>query len=176
VRADSVGRNWGANPWTIAPRLGVAVVESDEDAGFGSVVVFAEYTRQPPTIKLYRTAIAQMGHRLAASRLHWMFDAAIDCRPIFLAHELYHHLARIGLAPQLGRKYRVTLLRLGRWRWTSGIASLEEIAAGAFAQSLLGLKFHPRLLELLWARNAVHARPTGLELNSAEGASTAQPA
>jgi hypothetical protein len=176
MRANCVGRNWGTDPWAIAPRLGVAVSESDEDASFGSVVVFAEYTRQPPTIKLYRTAIAHMSHRLAASRLRPMFDAAIECQSILLAHELYHHLVSIGLAPPLGRKFRVTLLRFGCWRWTSGIASLEEIAAGAFAQSLLSLKFHPRLLELLWARYALHARRAGRELNSAEGASTAQPA
>jgi hypothetical protein len=31
-------------------------------------------------------------------------------------------------------------------------ASLEEIAAGAFAQTLLGLEFHPRLIELICAR------------------------
>jgi hypothetical protein len=175
MRAESVSYHWGTNPWTIAPQLGAAVVESDADAGFGSVVVFAEYTRQPPTIKLYRTAIAQMRHRLAVSRPHPMF-ADLDCKSIFLAHELYHHLVHIGLAAQLSRKHRVTLLRLGRWRWTSGIASLEEIAAGAFAQSLLSLAYHPRLLDLLWAQDLVHARPAGLEPNGAERTSAAQTA
>ena len=75
-----------------------------------------------------------------------------DCRPVFLAHELYHHLARSAARAPFSRTYRVTLLQLGRWRWTSRIASLEEIAAGAFAQTLLGLKFHPRLIELLWVQ------------------------
>ena len=75
-----------------------------------------------------------------------------DCSPVFLAHELYHHLARSAPRPPFSRAYRVTLLQLGRWRWTSRIASLEEIAAGAFAQSLLGMKFHPRLIEPLWVR------------------------
>jgi len=175
MRAESVSRDWGTNPWTIAPQLGAAVVECDADAGFGNVVVFAEYTRQPPTIKLYRTAIAQMNDRLAALRPHRMF-AALDCKPIFLAHELYHHLVHVGLAAQLSPKHRVTLLRLGRWHWTSGIASLEEIAAGAFAQGLLSLAYHPRLLDLLWAQDAVHARRAGLEANSSERASTAQTA
>jgi hypothetical protein len=36
---------------------------------------------------------------------------------------------------------------VGRWAWTSGLASLPEIAAGAFAQALLGLPFHGKLLE-----------------------------
>ena len=42
----------------------------------------------------------------------------------------------------------MTLLTLARWRWTGGLTSLPEIAAGAFAQSLLGLAFHPKLLDL----------------------------
>jgi hypothetical protein len=68
---------------------------------------------------------------------------------VFLAHELYHHLARSAATPPFSRAYRVTLLRLARWRWTSRVTSLEEIAAGAFAQALLGLRFHPRLIELI---------------------------
>ena len=162
VCAESISRDCGTDPWTIAHRLAVAIVESDADAGFGSVVVFSEYTQRPPTITLYRSAIAQMQDRLAGSRLRGMLNAT-DCRPVFLAHELYHHLARIAPQPPLSRTYRVTLLGLGRWRWTSGIASLEEIAAGAFAQTLLGLKFHPRLLEFLWAQQESVGREDGGE-------------
>ncbi len=162
VCAESVSADWGADPWAIAQRLGITVAESGADAGFGSVVVFAEYSQRPPTITLYLTAIAEMNHRLAVSRLREMLTVE-DCKPVFVAHELYHHLARIASAPLLSRICRVTLLQLGRWRWTSGIASLEEIAAGAFAQSLLGLKFHPRLLELLWAQESV-AHGDGAEL------------
>ena len=152
VCAESMSCDFGTDPWTIAQRLGVAVVESDADAGFGSVVVFAEYTERPPTITLYRTAIEEMNHRLAALGVRGILCAE-DRRPVFLAHELYHHLARSTLRPPFSRSYRVTLLHLGRWRWTSRIASLEEIAAGAFAQTLLGLKLHPRLVELIWVQH-----------------------
>jgi len=41
------------------------------------------------------------------------------------------------------------VLRLGPWRWTSGLTSLAEIAAGAFAQGLLGLRWHPRWFDLI---------------------------
>ena len=152
VCAESISRDCGTDPWTIAQRLGVAVVESDADASFGSVVVFAEYTQRPPTITLYRTAIEEMDHDLAALGLGGILGAE-DCGPVFLAHELYHHLARSAPRPPFSRTYRVTLLQLGRWRWTSRIASLEEIAAGAFAQTLLGLKLHPRLAELIWVQH-----------------------
>jgi CxxC motif-containing protein (DUF1111 family) len=38
-------------------------------------------------------------------------------------------------------------MKLGRWTWTAGLTTLPEIAAGAFAQQLLGLSFHPKLLD-----------------------------
>src|SRR5438876_7531665 len=58
---------------------------------------------------------------------------------IYVAHELYHHLEATGLEPAAAPA-RVTLARLGRWRWESGIRALSEIAAHAFAQALLDLE------------------------------------
>ena len=46
----------------------------------------------------------------------------------------------------------MTLARLGRWRWESGIRALSEIAAHAFAQALLDLGFFPGALDRLAAR------------------------
>jgi len=146
--AESLGADFGTDPWTIARRLGVAVVESDAVAGFGSVVVFAEYAGRPPTITLYRRAIERANLAVAAARQRGIVDRE-DYGPVFLAHELYHHLARTASPPPFSRSYRVKVVQLGRWRWTSRVASLEEIAAGAFAQALLGLRFHPRLIELI---------------------------
>ncbi len=148
--AESVSQRWGTDPWTIAQRHGVVVVDSDADASFGSIVVFAEYTQRPPTITLYRPAIDRANQYFAAARERNTLNLE-DSKPVFLAHELYHHLARIAPLP-FSRTYRVTLLQLGRWHWTSCIASLEEIAAGAFAQTLLGLTFHAGLIELLWVQ------------------------
>jgi hypothetical protein len=68
---------------------------------------------------------------------------------MLIAHELYHHLDATGPAPLLARRHRVTLLALGRWRWTSGLTSLSEIAAGAFAQRLLSLRWHARFFDLI---------------------------
>jgi hypothetical protein len=146
--AESVSLDWGTDPWRIAQRLGLPVVVSDADASFGSVVVFAEYTAKPTAITLYRTAIERASLRFAASSARGVLNLE-DCMAVFLAHELYHHLARSAATPPFSRAYRVTLLRLARWRWTSRVTSLEEIAASAFAQALLGLRFHPRLIELI---------------------------
>ena len=156
--AESVSFDWGTDPWTIARGLGVVVVESDADASFGSVVVFGEYAGKPPTITLYRMAIDWANQQLIAPRGRGMLNLE-DCTPVFLAHELYHHLACSAPRPPFSRAYRVTLLQFGRWRWTSRIASLEEIAAGAFAQSLLGMKVHPRLIEPFWVRQKHGGEP-----------------
>jgi len=148
--ARSIARDWGSDPWFIAQRLGIEVVDSPAEANFGSVTLFAQYTGRPPTITLYPGAIAKL-RRLVASQVRAMLDPHA-CKAMFLAHELYHHLARIALKPPPSRSCRVTLVELGPWRWTSGIACVEEIEAGAFAQNLLGLSFHPYLLDLLWTR------------------------
>jgi hypothetical protein len=149
--AESISLDRGTDPWAVAHGLGVAVVERDENVGFGTVVVFAEYAEKPPAITLYRPAIEWANQHLAASRAGNTLDLE-DCGPVFLAHELYHHLASNARRPPFSRTYRVTLLRLGAWRWTSRVAGLEEIAAGAFAQALLGLEFYPRLIEWICAR------------------------
>jgi hypothetical protein len=48
------------------------------------------------------------------------------------------------------------LFRIGNWRWRTGVAALAEIAAGAFAQSLLDLPCHPHVLNFV-ARDIVAA-------------------
>jgi hypothetical protein len=149
ARAKATARDLGTDPWIIARRLGVAIVNSNADASFGAVIVFAEYTARPTRITLYRDAIAAMNQRLSHPLLRVL--AAGDCARAVLAHELYHHLTQSSAEPSLGQRYGVKQLQVGRWSWSSSIAALEEIAAGAFAQALLGLKFHPRLLEVLCA-------------------------
>jgi len=76
-------------------------------------------------------------------------------RDVFIAHELYHHAEAVRTKTPIAQRYRPTLFRIGNWHWRTGIAALAEIAAGAFAQSLLDLPCHPRVLDLV----AVEALP-----------------
>ncbi|HZP92467.1 MAG TPA: hypothetical protein VFB20_06260 [Burkholderiales bacterium] len=146
--ADAVRVRCGTQPLVVASRCNVPVVDSDAEAGYGSVIVFAEYATRPPCITLYRPAIARLNRALARSGLCAPLEIE-DARPALLAHELYHHFDLGGEREPLARRHRVEIFSLGRWRWTSGLTSLAEIAAGAFAQRLLGLRFHPALFELL---------------------------
>lgn len=116
---------------TLAARMGVTVETSDRDGGYGTVIVFADYTPRPPTIRLYRAAIAALDARLG---IYPDRDLLPDgTRAVFLAHELFHHWE--ALHPDQ------TPSRRGR--------ELSEAAAGTFAQSMLGLRHSPAFLEKL---------------------------
>lgn len=145
--ADRARDQWGDVPANAAARCGVPIVHSEEDAGFGSIVVYADYASLPPSITLYLPAIRALdrllvGHSAAAFEIG-------STVPIFLAHELYHHFDCLRGSERLARRHTVEIFGIGAWRWTSGLSSLCEIAAGAFAQRLLGLPFHPKVLDLL---------------------------
>lgn len=142
--ADRIRERWGRDPAAIAARCDVPVIRSEDDAGFGTVIVNAEYIARPPSITLYVPAIRRLD-RLIAER-----EVPVDSSlPIFLAHELYHHFDCLRGKARLSRQHAVRIFSVGSWHWTSGLSSLSEIAAGAFAQQLLGLPFHPRLLDAL---------------------------
>jgi hypothetical protein len=115
---------------TLAERMGVTVETSDRDGGYGTVIVFADYTPRPPTVRLYRAAIASLDARLGTYPDRDLLPDGT--RAVFLAHELFHHWE--ALHPE---------------RAPSRYRALSEAAAGAFAQSLLGLHHPPSLLEKL---------------------------
>jgi hypothetical protein len=134
------------DPWALARQAGVPVRESRQDASFGTNVVCAEYRTRGQDVVLYLPVLERLQAR---SSTHAALLGRLDVRSALLAHELYHHFDCGRGQAGIARRHRVGLLRLGSWRWTSGVASLAEIAAGAFAQALLALPFHAKLLELL---------------------------
>jgi hypothetical protein len=70
-------------------------------------------------------------------------------RDVFVAHELYHHAEAIRSEVSITRRHQPTLFRIGNWQWRTGVGALAEIAAGAFAQSLLDLPCHPYAVNLI---------------------------
>lgn len=139
---------WGRAPEIVGQQIGLPVIDSHEESGYGSTVVYAEYGGRPPRIVLYRAALAKLDRQLAQPGMSELLGL-IKARPVYLAHELYHHFDLTRAQPSIAQRNRAVLFQLGRFRWTSGVAALAEIAAGAFAQRLLGLRFHPKLLDLL---------------------------
>ncbi|MBC8008141.1 MAG: hypothetical protein H7X76_08870 [Prolixibacteraceae bacterium] len=146
--ADRTGERWGKDPEEVAARCNVPVFLSEGDAGFGSVVVYAEYAPQSRSITLYRPAIRRLDRLIEEHGVPVCRNSG-STMPIFLAHELYHHFDCSRGSARLSRRHVVRIFSVGPWHWTSGLPSLAEIAAGAFAQRLLGLSFHPKLLDSL---------------------------
>jgi hypothetical protein len=145
--AQHASQQWGSDPFVVAARCQVPIVESHSERGFGSTVIYAEYAVSPPSITLYAPAIRRLDALVATQS---RFDLGIErTAPVFLAHELYHHFDCMRGKEALIHRHRVSVVKLGRWTWTAGLSTLPEIAASAFAQQLLGLAFHPKLLDVL---------------------------
>jgi hypothetical protein len=147
--ADSLrDRFTSIDPREIARELGLTVEVTDDDPLVGSLWRFAEYQPRPPGIRLYDRGLAALGYAVSGSLAKRLLGSATP-QDVFIAHELYHHAEAIGPGVSITRRHQATLFRIGSWHWRSGIAALAEIAAGAFAQSLLDLPYHPRVLDFV---------------------------
>jgi len=144
----------GCTPEELARALGVPVEVTDDDPLVGSIWRFAEYRPRPPRIMLYSRGLAPLEDELNGAMATRLLGRATP-RDVYIAHELYHHAEAVRTKTPIAQRYRATLFRIGNWHWRTGIAALAEIAAGAFAQSLLELPCHPRVLDLV----AVEALP-----------------
>lgn len=133
-------------PHEIARELHVPVETIDDDPMVGAIWRFAEYRSRPPRIILYARGLAPLEQALVAELATRLLGEATT-QDVFVAHELYHHAEAIRSEVPIARRYQPTLLRLGKWRWRTGIATLAEIAAGSFAQTLLDLPCHPKVLD-----------------------------
>jgi hypothetical protein len=135
-------------PHEIAAGLNVPVAETDDDPLVGSLWRFAEYQERPARILLYSRGLAPLDGAIAG-RLAVRLLGQATPRDVFVAHELFHHIEATRSDTPITRRYQPALFRIGGWHWRTGIAALAEIAAGAFAQSVLDLPCHPRVLDLI---------------------------
>lgn len=143
---EQISQRWGDDPDGIAAANRIPVEDSEGDAGYGTTIVFAQYRTRPLGIVLCRPVIDALDRYLQQSCLGRLLG--IDGpRAVFLAHELYHHFDEARAQPLCSR-HCVPVLQLGRLRLTAAAAGMRELAAGAFAQRLLRLRFHPRLLDV----------------------------
>jgi hypothetical protein len=138
----------GRSPREIALGLGLTVEATDDDPLVGSIWCFAEYRLRPPGIRIYERGLAVLEAAVRGPLAKDLLGSA-TLQDVFVAHELYHHAEAIGTGVPISRRHQATLFRIGSWHWRTGIAALAEIAAGAFAQSLLDLPYHPRVLDFV---------------------------
>jgi hypothetical protein len=157
--ADLRTRFPGLTAQAIARELGVPIEATDDDPRVGSLWRFAEYRQRPARIVLYRRGLAPLDQAVAGPLAERLLGRATP-QDVFVAHELYHHAEATRSDTPIARRYRPTVFRIGGWHWRTGIAALSEIAAGAFAQSLLDLPCHPKALDLV-ALNVISTDATG---------------
>jgi hypothetical protein len=148
----------GKTPREIARELAVPVTATDDDPLVASIWRFAEYRPRPPKILLYTRGLAPLEQALASAPAPRLLgDATVE--DVFVAHELYHHVEATRVATPIARRHQATLFRIGNWHWRTGIAALAEIAAGSFAQALLDLPCHPKVLDFVAGEGIANKPP-----------------
>lgn len=122
----------------LAARLGVRIEECAGDARIHGSATYAEYDAASRLIRIYRA-----GERLLAAHLAQCLPAERaqeTARSLLIAHELFHHLEATQLGPTHRRLPPVSVPICGpRWRVKRYLLRTREIAAHAFAYTLLGL-------------------------------------
>lgn len=147
--AEQLAAEQGArDPSSIAASLGIQVELSDETARYGNILQYAEYRSRPLRIKLYRKSMEGTNRLLEDPQVSDVLGLS-DVAAAFLAHELFHHMDNLPNRVPAKRVRQVLTMKLGPWRLHSGLVTAQEIAAGSFAQALLRLPFHLKLLDLL---------------------------
>lgn len=136
-----------SEPFAMAEALGVAISFTGRQACVGSQVHYSEYSCRKTSITIYRQAMDEVNTAIGEHGLEAELGVG-DITPIHVAHELYHHIEfHSKPAPTAG--FRVTTFAAGPISLNSGLMSLSEVAANAFAQELLGLRLFPAVLEFI---------------------------
>ncbi len=150
---DVVARFGTMDPIAIVQALEVRLTWSDEAHIFGKIVRTSTYAHRTRTITIYTSSVDEMNRALAAPELLSLLEVR-DVGPVYIAHELFHHLEEESLG-RAANLFRVVTLKLGPFALRSDIGQLSEIAADAFTQKLLGLRAAPRLLDYVtvWIHN-----------------------
>jgi hypothetical protein len=151
----------GKKPLDILHALHIPVIFSQENPHWGSRLQCAEYQHRPPKITIYEKAVASLVETAHQYRIA-EFTCLETMRDISLAHELYHHLERTRFV-RLSRQFRRIAYRLGPFTFYNHTQALDEIAAHAFAQELLGLAVNPAVLGLLNLCSTEQGRVTLME-------------
>jgi len=136
-----------SDPLKLIQSLKIKVREESQGYRFGSVYFFSEYVGRPPTIVIYSRSMEELATIIDEHGLSTLLGIR-DPTPVFLAHEMFHHLEKTKIG-DVGGIFRVRTFRLGSLKITSGIHTLSDVAAYHFAKKLLILHFPPALLPYL---------------------------
>lgn len=140
--AAEVKKEFGtADPRRIVEILGLKVVGEDEGIR-GTLLRRSEYRPGAKQIVIYRDSLNLMMKEIKADDLQ---DRLIK---LLISHELFHHFEKIRLR-SVPKMFRVERWRLGPLSLGVKVRGVREVAAHAFAETLLEIKQSPMVFDYL---------------------------
>ncbi|KPJ69397.1 hypothetical protein AMJ44_03940 [candidate division WOR-1 bacterium DG_54_3] len=138
---ELIAKHDTSDPRKIAEIIGVTV--RGEDGGIqGNLIRLSEYREKEGEIVIYRDSLKVLMRRADEDSI--TLDQPIK---LLIAHELFHHLEKERFGP-VSEKFKITK-KIGLFSYKKSFKSLNEVAAHAFTQALLGLDHSPLIFDYL---------------------------
>jgi len=143
---DSVARGivneFGTNePREITQKLGLKVVGEDSGS-LGSLLKRSEYRPKRKEIVIYRDSLNKLMKEVAAD------DLSDRLMKLLIAHELFHFFEHTSYG-SIPSRFNVSRWEMGPVSLKAEVPAVKEVAAHAFAETLLGIKQTPLVFDYL---------------------------
>ena len=155
-RARLCGEDWAGrlavrfetrSPLKIAEGLGVTVRDAAVPHGQDRVL-FAEYV-EPDEVYVYGDAMDKVRALLRRPQVREAVGPNMHPRALLIAHETFHVVELQRRDEVWTQSYRIDTLGIGPLHNRSRLVVLSEIAAMAFARTLLGIGYSPYVMDVL---------------------------
>lgn len=122
----------------------IPLADKDDDV-LAKRIYCSEYLPHPSTIIVYQNTVDLINNISKNSGYEIRKEYISD---MFISHEFYHHLEAID--KNIYKNYpRVSLINIAGWHIRVTINICSEIAAMAFAKTLLNVPFFPKCIDFL---------------------------
>ena len=132
-------------------------IEEKDSCGADDYTTFASF-QEPDLITLYRYNVDAAGRLVAENGLSDLLQS-VDIESMLIFHELFHVVESRDPAI-FTRTAKVVLWKVGPLKNASTLVALSEIAAMAFAQESLSIRYSPYVFDVLlpWQANPQQAQ------------------
>lgn len=132
-------------------------IEEENSCGANDYITFASF-REPDLITLYLSNIDSASRLITENDLSDLLQS-VDIKSMLIFHELFHVVESRDPAI-FTRATKIVLWKLGPFKNTSALVALSEVAAMAFAQESLSIRYSPYVFDVLlpWQANPQQAQ------------------
>ncbi|MBE6054583.1 MAG: hypothetical protein E7212_11920 [Clostridium sartagoforme] len=135
----------GSSIKKIIEKMNLEIIEKDSNIA-DSYIMFACYN-SPNKITIYKKNKILVEKFIYDNKLSNKLNN-IDVESVLLAHELFHSIEENN-KDIYTKNTKIVLWKIGAYKYKSGLVSIGEIAAMAFAKELLSLHYNPYLFDVL---------------------------